>query len=795
MKNKYLKFLFPIALILALTLSMIGTRNVLADDVPPTSTEEVPTETPPVESSPTEETPTETPPVEPSSTEEPADIPENTDETVPEIMEQLPAETELIVLDENGELLPLVSNEAADILVAGDPQWCMAGYTPADDPLGGTYCTAKFFKFNGAGGLIEELTNGLGVDAGPGTIYVSHDYDTAAAGDDIDHITFNYNDVLLTDLVVQGGWDFAQNKVVGTSTISLGMGFSLEFLDWGYGVPGSLTLKDLIVTNGNGLFIGDGSDYTTADVALENVDVTDTEYGAYIETEGNVEITDSSFNNSNDDGLVVHSYSGDITLTRVWSEDNFGDGAYLETCGCGSGNIFVNSSSFIENGDRGLVAYAYGNITVDSIDAEWNEVGGVELDNCAGFFFFGGCTNTNPSTVTMTGTNTIRNNGYDPIPFMGGPDASVGLWVTSAGDISIEGTNVTDNGAGDIGGGAFIYTEGGTLAITNSTFNDNCLTASCYFGFGLIALNASSLDTTLNGVTANNNGNNSYLGFGAAVLAMNGNAFVKNSTFNNNCSSGACSGGGLLTMAAGDVYFNFVDASSNGNAAGYGDGAGILAEGNVDIYCSTFNNNFGNGLTVDVPTGSALTLNGVTHSGNMTDFIPPASGGTWVSNPFDCNPVSSKGNGKPATNPVLPLNVVNVGNGNGTDLDCENFSGTKLVLINGDNLVVPCPLGGSASLTEQGSEGLPSALPNGSTFRSGFVSVVNESGSVNGKLSKSVLVSFVIPDGVDASSLAILFWDGSQWTEVDGTFILTENGKAYFAAYVNYTGTFVLVQR
>ncbi|HNO95315.1 MAG TPA: hypothetical protein PKJ84_14165, partial [Anaerolineales bacterium] len=96
MKNKYLKFLFPIALILALTVSMIGTRSVLADDAPPTHTDEVPTETPPVE--------------EPSETQEPLE------QTVPEILEQLPAETEIVVLDENSEPLPLVSNEAANVL-------------------------------------------------------------------------------------------------------------------------------------------------------------------------------------------------------------------------------------------------------------------------------------------------------------------------------------------------------------------------------------------------------------------------------------------------------------------------------------------------------------------------------------------------------------------------------------------------------------------------------------------------------------------------------------------------------
>ncbi|HNE06084.1 MAG TPA: hypothetical protein PLT08_16275, partial [Anaerolineales bacterium] len=145
MKNKYLKFLFPIALILALTLSMIGTRSVLADDAPPTPTDEVPTETPPVE--------------EPSETQEPLE------QTVPEILEQLPAETEIVVLDENSEPLPLVSNEAANVLVTGDPQWCPAGVTPGTDTL--SQCTVAHASFND---LINDLQTNSATYYGSGTI-------------------------------------------------------------------------------------------------------------------------------------------------------------------------------------------------------------------------------------------------------------------------------------------------------------------------------------------------------------------------------------------------------------------------------------------------------------------------------------------------------------------------------------------------------------------------------------------------------------------------------------------------
>lgn len=807
MRSSNLKFFFPLAIIIALILSLVGTRSVLADDATPPPPTEIPTEEtpPPTEGSTEETTPTEeaveTLPTDVPVAETPTEIPETTEppiveeETVPEILEQLPAETEILILDPNGEPLPMATTEAAEVLVAGDPMWCPDSVTPGTDTLG--QCTAPHSSFTD---LIADLETNTGTYFGAGTIYVAYDYDAAVAGDNIGNVIFDYGNVALTDLVVQGGWDFAQNNVVGTSTIDLS-GFSVEFWDWGgYGTPGSLTLKDLIITNSEGLFIGDVNDFTTADVTLENVEVSNTNLGTYIETEGDVEIVDSKFNENADDGLTVITYDGDITLNKVWAEDNFGDGAYLDTCGCGTGNVFVHAGNFNDNGDRGLVVYASGNITVESIHAELNEVGGVELDNCLGLFF-GGCTNFVPSTITMTGANTIMNNGLNPIPFMGGFPASVGLWVNSMGDVSLEGITATGNGAGNIGGGAFVFTEGGSLTIKNSMFDNNCSYGFCDMGFGLMAMNVSGADTTLDGVTGNSNGNgdsgsgtpNSFSAAGVFLLG-DGNVFVKNSTFNRNCTAGAaCAGGGIMVSTSGDVYFSFVNANENGIGTSSGMGATIDAGNNVDIYCSNFNNNDGMGLAVDIP--GMLTLNGVVFTGNAgTDFFPPTTG-TWVANPFDCvpAPVPAGGNGKPIS--ALPLRVLNVAGGSSVELDCENYSGTKLVLENGNNLVVPCPLNDTAGLTDQGQDGLPSSLPDGAAFLSGFVTTVDEVGSTNGKLSQYILISFVVPDGVDISDLVILYWDGSQWIEVDGAFTSTVDGITYFEAYVNYTGTFVLAQQ
>ncbi|MBI3168770.1 MAG: right-handed parallel beta-helix repeat-containing protein [Chloroflexi bacterium] len=593
MKNKYLKFFLPIAMSMALVLSLMGTRSVLADDdAPPTPTEETPTDNPPIEPVSTEE-PVDTLQVEPSSTEEPVVIPNNMDETIPEILEQIPAETDLIVLNEDGEPLPLVSNEAADVLITGDPMWCPDGVTPGTDAL--NECTIAHPSFTD---LINDLETNSATYFGSGTIYVSYDYDATIAGDAGSDIIFDYGTASLTDLIVQGGWDFTQDKVVGTSTIDLGLGSSLEFRDWGgYGVPGSLTLNDLIITNSDGLYIGDVYDYTTADVTLDNVDVTDTDWGTYIGTEGDAEITDSRFTDTQfDSGLIVYSL-GDITVSDIYVAGNLGDGAVLDNCGCVTSNIFISSSTFELNGGAGLAAYSAGNITINDIVVDSNDFG------------------------------------------------------------------------------AFMY-----------------------------------------------------------------------------------------------------------------------ADGNINLYCSKFTNNSTVGLYGDVPSGSTLTLNGVTISGNGFDFVPPAFGGTWAENSFNCATGSSGEKGKSTTTTGLPLNIVNVANGNSVGLDCEQFSGTKLVLENGDNLVVPCPLGGSASLTRQGADGLPASLPSGSVFKSSFVAEVSENGQTIDKLSQSVLVSFVIPEGVDASELVILYWDGAQWLEVDGTFTLNENGISYFAAYVNYTGAFVLVQ-
>ena len=687
------------SIILVLIFSLFSTVTVFADDAaPPPAVTEEPTQPPAATD-------------KPVNTQEPVVIEVDTPS---EILDTVPEGVDVVVLNESGESLPLVTEEAAQIIVAGDPMWCPDGATPNNDPA--NQCTIAHPSFSA---LINDLESNPGTYAGSGTIYVAYDYNATTAGDAGNNIVFDYGAVELTDLVVQGGWNFATGSVFGTSTIDLGTGNSLEFLDWGgYGVSGSITLNNIIVTNSGDLYIGDDSDITTANVTLNNVDVNNTDNGTYIETDGSVTVNNSSFS------------------------DN------------GAG----------ESTARGLTVYAISDINLTNVIASGNAGGGADLNNESGY-----------GNITLTGVNTFDNNGFNLSP-------SVGLYAVSNGNITLNGVSASGNGLG-FGGGAFIG-SGGSISITNSNFDNNC--TNCEAGLGVVAF--ADGEVTLNSVTANGNGNdpiNGYtdpaIGLGAMIFS-NDNVFVNNSDFSGNCALGDCLGAGIEVVASiGSVYFYDVTASGNGVGAfieAYG--------GNVEIYCSTFSNNATYGLVVGVPSGSTLTLGNIVFGGNSAgDLDFSGSAGTLVENVFNCAK-------KKAPTFSLPINIVNTTSGQSTDLDCDLYGGTKLILPNGDSLYLPCPIGDTASLAVQTSDGLPSPLPDGNTFQSAFTTEVRKDGESQGDLSAYATISFAIPEGVDVSTLSILFWDGAQWVDLVGVSV---TGDGHLEAFVNYTGTFVLVQK
>jgi len=145
MSKQKLVRVFSMATSLALVLSLAFTANVIADDAtPPPLTEETalpPTEEPipsSTELAPTELIPTEPVLVEPTSIE-----PALTDESTPsvsELMSELPENTALVLTIDN-EVVPLVTEEAADAILIGDPIWCPEGVLPDPNVNG---CTDSY---------------------------------------------------------------------------------------------------------------------------------------------------------------------------------------------------------------------------------------------------------------------------------------------------------------------------------------------------------------------------------------------------------------------------------------------------------------------------------------------------------------------------------------------------------------------------------------------------------------------------------------------------------------------------
>lgn len=124
-----------------LMLSLAFAAPVLADEAPPppAPTEET---APEAQTAGEEETVSEEAAEEGQESAPPAET--EAGESAAEILEQLPQDTELIIVDENGEVLPLASEAAEEAVLVKDPIWCPAGVAPKPG-IGG--CSSSFASF------------------------------------------------------------------------------------------------------------------------------------------------------------------------------------------------------------------------------------------------------------------------------------------------------------------------------------------------------------------------------------------------------------------------------------------------------------------------------------------------------------------------------------------------------------------------------------------------------------------------------------------------------------------------
>jgi putative surface-exposed virulence protein len=488
--NRLRNTMFVVAVFLALLLSAMNAVPALADGSTPPAEETPSAEAPPAEELTGEAEPAAAgdealPPaegVDPVS-EEQAPLVES-------VLEGLPEDTQLIVMDEDGEALPLASQEAAETLAGGDPRWCPVGVTP-----GAASCSPSFTYFNGGGGLIEWL------QANPknvaGVIWIESSYSNAEGNVPIE--LSGFGSTVNYALTLNGGWSGNNNTLLNPNAPST---FVVPLLiNWNAPV----TIKNIVIEGASGG--GVALEVTTpGNITLTNVDVQNntTDWGgAYLNNSsgaGNVIVNDSTFNGNtggNALGLEISS-KGIVTLKNVSAIGNTYEGAYIYNSDAPTAKaVTLNGfNNFSLNGANGLTIYSRGAVTLSNITAIYNSGGsGTFVDNRFGV-----------ANVIVKGVNTFSNNGWD------------GLRVFSLGAITLSNITANDNGtdpdrpaATDFGGGDYDYNAFGkgaflynwstapkpvTLTGVN-TFNGNASTGLYIDANGLVRVSS---------LTANDNG-------------------------------------------------------------------------------------------------------------------------------------------------------------------------------------------------------------------------------------------------------------------------------------------------
>ncbi len=665
--SKFRFTLFVATVFLVLAISAMSAVPALADDgaPPPEASEPAP---PPEQevSSPEEPVAQESPVIEETV---PAEAPPQED-TVAELLDSVPEGTEVVVLNEAGETVPLATQEAAEVAAASDPMWCPA--TVAVPVASASGCSPSFTSFTDLLGWLG--TNDPGA---AGTIWIEKGYDSSSP--------LAVNDIGVTGFTLDGGLGFLDNMAnfaltlkggwngIGTGTLdandkSVFDGDSLSIINWN----ADITLNNILVQN---VAIGSVTNNaaldieTTKKITLTNVEVSNntgagTVHGAVLDNEDgtsaleDVLITNSQFNTNKNTGLTVRS-EGMITLAGVLANGNGAGASLINNLAATAKTVTIitGTNQFSNNlaGD-GLYIRSTGIITLNNITASNNGFYGIYLDNTFGGFVSG---------ITFTGTTNASDNG--------------GKGLEALSDGVITASNLIANGNGNVGADFDNSTAATALGVTltgANSFSNNDLS-------GLVVDSKGAI--TLNSVTASSNGfigawlvNTFYVGPTPSNVTITG-----TNAFNLNDSSG------LVVFTDGSIALNSVTANDNDGDGAQLDncfeaagvcGSTYLSKTITLTGTNVFNDNTLYGLTA--VSKAAITLNSVTANGNgigadLDNAWTNASGGVSINgtNGFSNNSnigleVTSKG--------AIVLNNVTA-NGNGyTGAYLNNSTGTPM---------------------------------------------------------------------------------------------------------------------
>jgi hypothetical protein len=729
--------------------------------------------------------------------------------TVPEILDQAPEGTEIVVLNSDGSTEPLATQAAAEAIVTSDPIWCPAVQTTPTPGTNG--CTIAHSDFTS---LLADSTI-----SGPGTVYIENG---SYAGPET---SIQFDGSTLTTwgaLTLDGGWDLTllspdYATQIGTSTFTV----PIFVTNWGTDV----TLNDINIDltsytpDSYGLrVVTTGDNIISNAITVNNVNVTGAGYdGAYLDNcvmvpnpdpdiagwvcngTSDVLITNSTFDLNGGTGLYVDG-AGLVSLNMVGADGN-ATGADLNS----DGSILVaNPPGFTFNGNdyNGLYAgTSSGDVILNNVTASDNQYGAIVGTDAGNIMVSGGTFNSN---------NT-------PDPELDG--YGIGLQAgTGIGYVNLSFVTATGN---DIG--ATVGSEQGDVNVAVSTFSDNS-----YAG---LAAGTMQGTVTLTDVVANNTLGDLGQNIGAIVGNMDGSITIMGSIFNGNTEKGLyIESTGVATDP--DVTLLGVTAIGNGLKGAYityvapcGTTAGGV---NVSVNSGDYETNGGYGIYAAIGPDGTLT--------RVTAPLLGDNGGATGLSIYDivvdnsvspCSPPEEP-KSEPEPKPYHVVEVPETG-GEPVEQNCTDYIGTVLVLPGEDRATLNCPATGSFNLLALLGEALPGVIPQGTEFVSAFhftlmdgdqqVTLLTNGGSLG--------LAFKLPeDATPNDHYAILYWDPTDsngtggWVELpkyterldgvplvyalhpdadpsDGMRIFsgTRTLGDYVKATVNFTGVFVLIKK
>jgi len=452
MKNKKSNILWSIFMITVICLSLINVKVALADngtptDVPPVT--EVATDPPATDPPATEpaviDTTTPVAPTDPATVVPVTASPEPSvtvepsityvakaapDATVGDLIAQAPENTDVVVLNQSGQQLPLASQEAANIAQTADPIWCPAGQPPTPGSNG---CTSSFSA------IADLLANMNNTDptswaanySQNGVIYLektSGASTTITSSVAIDNTSYSnlFNNFKNYDLTIQGGWDTSTGTTAAQTT------FDGAYLAIGNNTNpwiGSVTINNLTVQNVTSTTNASLAASSAGTVEMNNVVVTGSGAG-----QNNIEInaSDAKLNNvksSNSDmnGVEINtSKAGTVTLNNVVATNNghtdgvnqYGSGVLVNGT---STLVEVAGGSYINNTRYGIEALNSTSTTLPIANI-WTD----QLDYAPG------------SAVTISGNDNRLNN--DNVGFLTGETVHVDVTGPNGYTASCEAT-------------------------------------------------------------------------------------------------------------------------------------------------------------------------------------------------------------------------------------------------------------------------------------------------------------------------------------------------------------------